>query len=248
MLYLYDGTYDGLLSAIFVAFDQKENPDDILSSLPEQIGFFHNVRLIETDTAHARRVESGIERAMGTDALSYVFAAQHSAEECAGAALLAFLRRGFKVGTSIFEHLSDDAVIRVMRMARHVWWESTRWRQFLRFHELENGVFIAQYEPENDVTELLMPHFADRFCVQPFLIHDRVRQKAGVYRNGLWMLASSRNMELPKESEDEARYQRLWTRFCDVVSIRERENPSLRRQMMPKKFWKDMVEMQGKRQ
>ena len=243
MIYLYDSTYDGFLSAIFEAFSRHETPDAIVSQMPEQIDFLQTFYKIETDPIHARRVEQGILRAMGTDILSYVFAAMHSAEPHAGRDLLHFLRLGFQIGSAILEHLTEESVVRVMRMSRHVWFESGKWREFLRFHELENGVYIAQYEPENDVTELMMPHFADRFADQPFIIHDRGRKKAGIYHHGSWMIASSENMLLPSESEREAQYQKMWLCFYDTVAIKARENPNLRRQLMPKKFWKDMLEM-----
>ena len=246
MIYLYDGTYDGFLSAIFEAFRRHEDPENIVSQLPDQLGFFQSFFQVETDSAHARRVEKGILRAMNADILSYVFAAMHSAQPYAGRDLLVFLRRGFEEGAAILERLTDDTVVRVMRMSRHVWSESGRWREFLRFHELENGVFIAQYEPENDVTELLMPHFAERFCTYPFLIHDKIRKRAGIYQRGQWMIASSENMALPPESRQEAYYQKLWLLFYDTVAIHSRENPKLRRQLMPKKFWKDMLEMNRK--
>lgn len=243
MIYLYDGTYEGFLSAIFDAFDRRENPDDIVSQMPDQIDFFQTFHHVATDAAHARRVEQGIVRSMGADILSYVFAAMHSTEPGAGRYLLAFLQLGFKIGSSILERLTEDAVVRVMRMSRHVWFEAGRFREFLRFRELENGVYIAQYEPQNDVTELMMPHFADRFADQPFIIHDRGRKKAGICHRGSWMMASSENMMIPPESERESQYQKLWLCFYDTVAIKARENPKLRRQLMPKKYWKDMLEM-----
>lgn len=243
MIYIYDGTFDGYLCAVFDSFSRHEIPDDILAHEPEQVEFFQTFHRIETNITHARRVEQGIVRAMNADILSYVFAAMHSAQAGAGRDLLDFLHLGFKIGPTILERLTEDSVVRVMRMSRHVWFESGRWREFLRFHELENGVYIAQYEPENDVTELMMPHFADRFADQPFIIHDRGRHKAGVCHRGSWMMASSENMVLPHESEREAQYQKLWLRFYDTVAIKARENPKLRRQLMPKKYWKDMLEM-----
>lgn len=243
MIYLYDGTYDGFLSAIFEAFARRENPEDILAQKPEQMDFFQAFTAIPTHAAHARRVEAGIIRAMNADILSYVFAAMHSVQPGAGRTLLLFLRAGFREGAAILEHLTDDNVIHVMRLSRQVWSEAGRWKEFLRFYELENGIFIAQYEPENDVTELLMPHFADRFGTHPFMIHDRGRKKAGICQNGSWMIASSERMALPQESREEAYYQKLWLLFYDTVAIQARENPKLRRQMMPKKYWKDMLEM-----
>lgn len=245
MMYIYDGSYDGLLCAVFDAFVRREMPEQILPHIPAQTALFEQFHRIKTDGVHARRVEKGIVDVMGIEALNYVYTAIHSADEHAGRYVLSFLRKGFVQGARILEALTDDDVIQVMRMSRHVWQEALRFYEFLRFRELEAGVFFAEYAPENDVTALIMPHFVDRFSVQPFIIHDRGRMRAGIYANGQWTMASSENMALPEDSAGEASYQAMWKLFYRTVAIKERINPKLQRQMMPKKFWKDMLEMQA---
>ena len=37
--------------------------------------------------------------------------------------------------------------------------------------------------------------------------------------------------------------QAAWKRFYDVVAVEARYNPELRRQFMPKRLWKNIVEM-----
>lgn len=245
LIYIYDGTYDGLLTSLFEAFNHRETPLDILPTESAQTDFLNEVRHIQTCQTDARRLERGILRSIGQDAASYVYAAAHSANKHAGRYMLEFLRLGFRVGESIYERLSDDTVIRVMRVSKHVWHEVERWNQFLRFRELDGGVYIAQYEPEHDVTELIMPHFATRFCVQPFILHDKKRQIAGVYDLHGWVMASSQDMILPKQTASEMEYQQMWKLFYHTIAIKERTNYKCRQNMMPKKYWKDMIEMQG---
>lgn len=115
--------------------------------------------------------------------------------------------------------------------------------QFIRFARMDNGVYYARITPDNDVVALLMPDFADRYRTMPFLIHDVNRQIAGIYDTREWYLTATENFTLPDCAEDEKRFQQLWKRFYDAVAIKERINPRLRRQHMPQRFWKNMVEM-----
>ena len=38
--------------------------------------------------------------------------------------------------------------------------------------------------------------------------------------------------------------QQAWKRFYDTGAVEARYNPELRRQFMPKRFWKNITEMQ----
>ena len=45
-------------------------------------------------------------------------------------------------------------------------------------------------------------------------------------------------------SEDEIYFQNLWKCFYNTISIKERKNPRLQMQYMPKKYWQDLIEKQ----
>ena len=56
--------------------------------------------------------------------------------------------------------------------------------------------------------------------------------------------ASDINTELLQNySENEARFQKLWLAFFDSIAIEARTNPELQAQNIPKRFWKDAVEL-----
>ena len=56
--------------------------------------------------------------------------------------------------------------------------------------------------------------------------------------------ASDINTELLQNySENEARFQKLWLAFFDSIAIEARANPKLQAQNIPKRFWKDAVEL-----
>ena len=52
-------------------------------------------------------------------------------------------------------------------------------------------------------------------------------------------------LELPPPSEREQQFQALWTQFYKTLEIKARHNEKGRMTHCPKRFWADMVEMQG---
>jgi hypothetical protein len=49
----------------------------------------------------------------------------------------------------------------------------------------------------------------------------------------------------PEPDEAEEAYRRLWTGFYHAIGIKERRNDRLRSSLMPKRYWKHMLEMNG---
>ena len=52
-------------------------------------------------------------------------------------------------------------------------------------------------------------------------------------------------LELPPPSAREQQFQALWTQFYKTLEIKARHNEKGRMTHCPKRFWADMVEMQG---
>lgn len=242
--YRYDGSLDGLLCCIFEAYARKEEPLSITAGEAVQLALDAQVRDVVTDSERATRVQKGIFARIGPEAFARVQTAALSADPRAAEVTLAYVRLGFEVGPRIDQRLADVRVQAMNTLLRHVDWEAHRYLQFLRFSELEGGVFFAEMEPEHDVLVLVMPHFCDRFGQQPFIIHDRARNLAGVWDMNEWAIISSETMRLPAPTSNEAQYQALWRMFYNTVAIKQRINPKLRQQFLPKKFWRYMTEMQ----
>lgn len=64
-----------------------------------------------------------------------------------------------------------------------------------------------------------MPHFAERFNIQPFVIHDLNRGLFGVYDRQDWRIVRADSVTLPPMTADERECRRLWKTFFDAVAI-----------------------------
>ena len=60
--YAYDGTLEGLLSAIFAAYERHESPTDVAPTERLQPRLGQRVATIPTDMTHATRVLRGLRR------------------------------------------------------------------------------------------------------------------------------------------------------------------------------------------
>lgn len=242
VIFRYDDTLEGLLTAVFESYIHKPPPAAIVGGQYQtQLGAW--VEDIPADAEKAERVAAGVRRRLGADVYERIWTAFLSNEEGKGDVIYRFIRLGMRVGPSVCSRLTDPRVMALDRLAAQVSKEAGSLRQFVRFARMENGVYYARITPENDVLALLMPDFADRYRTMPFILHDENRQAAGVYDTREWYLTSAGDFRLPEYAPDERAFQQLWKRFYDAVAIRERVNPRLRRQHMPKRFWKNMVEM-----
>jgi probable DNA metabolism protein len=242
VVYQYDDSFEGLLTAVFDSYRGKQTPIGI-------VGQQHQKRLdaqyvnIETDNAKAERVINGINRVMGGNAYEKVWTGFLSCNPDKGNIIYKYIRFGMKKGYRIHQLLTHRWVMDMDKLAKPVGRESSLMIEFIRFSCMEGGVYYGKIEPENHVISLMMPFFVDRFNSQPFIIHDSRHQIAGVYDTREWFIRSAEGLTMPDYSEDEMQYRALWKRFYNTIAIKERINPGLRRQHMPKKYWRHITEM-----
>ena len=243
LILLYDGTFDGFLSAVLEAYRRKPRADKIEETDCQQ-EFGARYEEIESNFEDAQRVAAGIEKTMGTVAYEKVWTAFLSDDPKKSQKLYQYICFGMKVGRLVNDDLTSDCVQAVEKMTALVRREAHKWIEFVRFGKLEGGIWYAKIAPQNFVLPMLMPHFSARFNDMPFLLHDETHQQVAVYDLHGWQIISDKTMQLPPYSAEEAEFRRLWRCFYDTVAIRERVNPALRRQLMPKKYWKNIIEMQ----
>lgn len=253
LAYTYDGSLEGLLSAIFAAYARRESPNDVEPESRLQARLGQYVYQVPTNLEHASRVRRGIIRTCGNAAFEAVLYASLSDEAHAGTAAYRFVRYAMDVyrkqnGTryGILPNAAHPAVEPICRLKKHIVSEKEHMLQFIRFEELEGGIWFARCNPNASVIPLVMDHFAARFNTQPFIVFDEVHELAGVYAGKEWSLVktSAALLELPDKAAGEAAMQQAWRRFYQTVSVESRYNPELCRQFMPKRLWKNLTEMQ----
>ena len=131
-------------------------------------------------------------------------------------------------------------------LKNRIYTETHRFKGFLRFMETEKGFYYACYEPDNDITELLVPHFTARLQ-SPFIIHDIKRNILALCDGKRYkILNGGDNGVTVFMSESEEIFLDLWQQYYKSINIEERKNLRQMRNYMPERYWKNLSERQEK--
>ena len=254
--YVYDGTLEGLLTAVFRAYENHEDPQDVVKAGTLRPRLDQSMRTIETDQARALRVAAGVRRTCGDEAFQKIMHASLSDDPTAGTVVYRFIcyamppgctsadGRRAKARPRALDEMTHPAVEPLLRLDRAVMNERHKLMQFMRFEHLDNGVWFARCNPNASVVPLLMDWFSARFNTQPFIVFDENHALAGVSAGGEWYLVSADAIDLPAQASEERLMQSAWKLFYDTVAVEARYNPELRRQFMPMRLWKNILEVQ----
>ncbi|MBS3766378.1 TIGR03915 family putative DNA repair protein [Candidatus Bipolaricaulota bacterium] len=243
IVYLYDGSFEGLLCSFYRALKTGDDPEEIVSREKGLRPLASEVREIVTDRDRAGEVHSGIKDEISSGAarnVKYCYLSEKSGIEIR---LLEYLRLGFRSGSSLDDKLDQDPVFEIHQLARKVGRERHRMLGLVRFREMERGGYYAPIEPDYNIVGLLAPHFSSRMRDQNWILHDRGRDLAVVYNSEEWVLTELDSDGLPQYSAEEGLYQHLWRRYFDSASVPGRENEELQRQYMPRRYWDNLIEV-----
>lgn len=242
LVYVYDGSFEGILTSVFEAYSRKEVPDAVLAGPGLQQDLTASYSFIVTDKAKSDRVYESIRKNISGDALKNIYHAFLSEDPDAGTLIYRYLKLGWKMGSGVDLHLSDDTVFKIMDINRRVEFEVHRLMGFIRFRQVEGGLYYSSISPDHNIIELLAPHFAERLSDQDWIIHDVRRELAALYNRNEWIISEFSTGEIPRATEEESRYSALWREFFRTLEIKSRSNPRLQRQLMPRRYWEHLVE------
>lgn len=240
MDYIYDGTFEGLLTSIYEAYYRRQEPSGILKSENLQQNLFDECIYIETDFEKSQKVYESIRKKVSQRALQHVYYTYLSDYTDSGTLIYRYLKLGFKVGGKIDSMLSDQRVLDVHNTSKKVSFERHRMLGLLRFKKVSDNLFYAAIEPDHNIVPVLASHFAKRFSDQNFIIHDLKRKHAVFYNTSKWVLTDFD--EVLPDSFDERDYEKLWKEYFKSIAIKERVNPRLQKQFMPKRYWIHLTE------
>lgn len=246
---LCEDSPDGILSAVYLAYESRLGHKNIAVELEEGVNYqlFADYRSVKTDGEKAAKVASAIKRKLGEEAWRHIYHASLSdSREKADAIYRTVVLGLYDQRTRIMDRLAEPSVFQVFSLARKTANEAHRYLGFVRFREVEGEFLYSEISPENQVLPLIGEHFSNRFPKESFLIEDLRHESCLVHEAGRpWFLAKGIGREGRewKNSKRENEYARLWRAFHEAVSIEERRNIRLQQQFLPLKFRVYMTEI-----
>jgi probable DNA metabolism protein len=248
---IYDGSFAGLLTAIFEVYEYKITAanickDNVSGSL---FGATHRVT---TDIAKSQRVYKKLQDRLSVNALRQLHVTYLSELNDIENVLLRYIQYALRTTIAVENDLTNADVLMVQQTSRKVQREKHRMEAFVRFQLTKDLLYYAIIQPDYNVLPLISKHFKDRYADQCWLIYDGLR-KYGLYYDKTNVTEVQMNFTADLNNaqdktiiydENEMLYQQLWKQYFNSVNIKARKNMKLHIQHMPKRYWKYLVEKQ----
>lgn len=256
MVFVYDGSYEGLLSCIFTIFKDRITPIAINAEANHQFTLLDVATRITTNDEWAVRVLKGVDERTHSCASGLMYKIFLSelplCEMLVYQLVLAIIQKG---DGTVLENFANPHILKAAQIEKMIHREVHRMHAFVRFQKSRNGFFYAAIDPDFNVLPLIGEHFEKRYADQSWLIFDTRRHYGLYYDQDVMKFAcaddpvfSINPLLLQDESfqdEKEKQYQALWENYFHAVNIRERNNTKLHLRHMPRRYWKYLTEKQG---
>lgn len=246
---IYDGSFNGFLTAIFIAFEQKLPHADIQRKGQSQSGLFAETETIFTNIEKAQRVWNGVKNKSNT-AIKHIYFAYLSEQSNIETLLYHYIRKLMGSKISGAHNFSDDCILKINQIAHKVGREKHRMEAFVRFQLTKDDVYFANIEPDFDVLPLISKHFRNRYADQQWIIYD-VKRKYGLFYDlktvevislDLTEIHTNSTEKSAAFTQEEYEFQNLWSNYFNSTNIKSRINTKLHTQHVPKRYWKYLSE------
>jgi probable DNA metabolism protein len=246
---IYDGSFNGFLTAVFIGFEQKIAQADIQRKGQAQNGLFTETETIFTNIDKAKRVWNGV-RGRSNNAIKSIYFAFLSEQKGIEPLLYHYIQKLMASKENKATDFSDDAVLKINQLAHRVGREKHRMEAFVRFQLTKDEIYFANIEPDFDVLPLISKHFRSRYADQQWIIYD-LKRKYGLFYNLQSVELISLDLQdahvnsLKRNAaftNEEYAYQDLWNNYFQSTNIKSRINKKLHTQHVPKRYWKYLSE------
>ncbi len=248
----YDGSFGGLLTAVFQIYERKLGAVQIVPAGTAQGGIFGEVISVELHKTQYERVWRGLQKKVPPAALQQLYSAFLSELPGWENQVLEYIRHAFSHPEEVSQDFGNAAVLWITQTARRVWREKHRMEAFVRFQKLGDGLFYSFVEPDFNVLPLISAHFKSRYADQDWMIYDG-RRRWGISHSKAtgevrevkisWSEeATAGKIEGILLDAREELFQTLWRDYFKHTGIPARKNPKLHLQHIPVRYWKHLTE------
>lgn len=233
-VFLYDRTFPNLLSLIKYLIDNKIKPDNICKEDYTNISLFDEPINLKIKNKYV---------SLNKEVLNIVYKVFLSNDLNKELIIYYFILNSYKY-KDILLRRNLKCVVKALDISKYVSRETHKFKGFTRFKDY--GTFLyADINPTNNILPLLMNHFNKRLQNEYFIIKDVNRNLLGIYDKNKYYLVDGNNYKVNISKEND-NITDLWKVFFSSIAIKERTNLRNQMNLMPKKYWKYIVEMSDK--
>ncbi|MET3035389.1 TIGR03915 family putative DNA repair protein [Chryseobacterium sp. NRRL B-14859] len=246
---IYDGSFDGLFTAIFEVFEYRYHDAEITGRERfYQENIFAEIHEVTTQPEKSERVLNKLEQNIGKKGIHQLLKVFLSEDTEMEQLVLSVVRKSIQhAEINILENYADPDILKIAKINKSVDRERHRMTAFVRFEKMQDDIFFAKIDPDFNVLPLVRKHFKDRYQDQKWMIYD-LRRNYGILYDledcDFFYPNEKPDFKTYQEKfhEEEKNYQILWQRYFTKTNIVERKNLKLHIQHVPKRYWKYLTE------
>ncbi len=247
---LYDGSFEGLLTAFFEVYEYKIQQPFICRQGNTASSLFGIVHHAEFHENKSRRVLEKLKEKLSAKSFSKLYNSYLSEIKDIENVMFRYVQYVLANKKPVENNLGHPDILIIQQTDKKVHREKHRMEAFVRFQCTKDNLYYAIIQPDYNVLPLIRNHFEKRYADQCWLIYD-IHRKYGLYYDLKKVKEVSINFEIDlnnKETletifdEKEELYQTLWQQYFQSINIKARKNMKLHIQHMPRRYWKYLVE------
>ncbi len=240
-VYIYDGSFSGLIALIVELFKYKIIPFDIKEN--DNYSLFDET--ININIKDKKDNFNKISKKLSNNIMLSIYYVYLSSKKNKEIIIYNFLKESLKYGDKVYYYRKIDSVNDVIKIESYVRHEAHKLKGFLRFKEMKNGFLFAKFTSTNNVIGILANHFKKRLSNNYWIINDEKRNIYALYdKEKVFYLTKENIIKLNLDlSSKEKTFEELWKTFFKTIAIKERKNLRCQKNFMPKKYWSNILEM-----
>lgn len=244
--YLYDGTYSSLIALIYKLITLKQEPNNIVSEENFIPDLFSNYIYLNMDDK--KTIINQLKSKLTKNIFHVMYYAYLSSNNNKEMLIYKFMKNALMYKNDVLYRKNLEGVCEILKISHYVGHEAHRIKGFLRFQKM-NNFYYGTIEPTNNVLPIITKHFKERLKDERWIIKDELRKMYAVYDlDNVKILKEDEIIALNLDLNDqESLFADLWKTFFKTISIKERKNLKCQRNNMPKKYWKNMLEMEDEK-
>lgn len=249
---LYDGSFEGLLTAVFEIYEFKIAAPEIYKNDSASGSLFGNTRTVQTNLEKSGRVQKKLADKLSQQGFIQFYKTFLSELKGIENVMLRYIQYVLSSKLAVENDFGNADVLTIRQTSKKVDREKHRMEAFVRFQLTKDQLYYSIIQPDYNVLPLISNHFEKRYADQRWLIYDALR-KYGLYYDGNKIEMVEMNFSIDTANtqqvkalydDSEELYQKLWQQYFTSVNIVARKNMKLHIQHMPKRYWRHLVEKQ----
>ncbi len=253
-IFLYDQSFEGLLTAIYESIELNILPDKIVSTKSFQDDLFAAKYDITTNSEKFEDMWNRVLEKSDEQNLQRIFKAFLSEVKDIELIIYNYIKLILNSTDNSDLNIRNDNSIKILNLQKKVSKEALKVIMIVRFQETVNKLFYTTLEPNYNVLPLTIKHFRSRFADKKWVIFD-TKRKYGYYYD----LDKVSQITIGKQKIDnktgivkkealhvsEKLLQKLWRGYYDMINVKERKNIKINSQFLTNQFWKFLPEKES---